>query len=81
MSVPWRNPAVHRLLLRANTTSRYIPVMERQYELEFLRRSIAMLTVGAPGLDREAAMVLVMELQGLERQVRQLPQWNAVSAR
>ena len=54
--------------------------MERQYELEFLRRSIAMLTVGAPGLDREAAMVLVMELQGLERQVRQLPQWNAVSA-
>ena len=37
--------------------------MERQYELENLRRSIAMLRVGAPALDREAAMVLVRELQ------------------
>jgi hypothetical protein len=43
--------------------------MERQYELENLRRSIAMLQVGAPALDREAAMVLVRELQDLERQI------------
>jgi vacuolar-type H+-ATPase subunit D/Vma8 len=46
--------------------------MERQYELEGLRRSIAMLRVGAPALDREAAMVLVRELQQLERQIRRL---------
>jgi vacuolar-type H+-ATPase subunit D/Vma8 len=44
--------------------------MERQYELESLRRSIAMLRVGAPALDREAAMVLVRELQALEQQIR-----------
>jgi vacuolar-type H+-ATPase subunit D/Vma8 len=46
--------------------------VERQYELESLRRSIAMLRVGAPALDREAAMKLVRELQQLERQIRQL---------
>jgi hypothetical protein len=46
--------------------------MERQYELESLRRSIAMLRVGAPALDREAAMVLVRELQALEQQIRRL---------
>ena len=46
--------------------------MERQYELESLRRSIAMLRVGAPALDREAAMVLVRELQALEGQIRRL---------
>ena len=46
--------------------------MERQYELESLRRSIAMLRVGAPALDREQAMVLVRELQDLERQIRRL---------
>ena len=46
--------------------------MERQYELENLRRSIAMLRVGAPALDREEAMVLVRELQDLECQTRRL---------
>ena len=46
--------------------------MQRQYELESLRRSIAMLRVGAPALDREAAMVLVRELQALEGQIRRL---------
>jgi vacuolar-type H+-ATPase subunit D/Vma8 len=46
--------------------------MERQYELESLRRSIAMLRVGAPALDREAAMVLVRELQALESEIRRL---------
>ena len=49
----------------------FVP-MERQYELESLRRSIAMLRVGAPALDREAAMKLVRELQALERQIRRL---------
>lgn len=46
--------------------------MERRYELETLRRSLAMLRPGAPALDREEAMVLVRELQDLERQVRTL---------
>jgi hypothetical protein len=44
--------------------------MERQFELESLRRSLAMLRPGAPALDREEAMGLVRELQVLERQVR-----------
>jgi hypothetical protein len=46
--------------------------MERRYELETLRRSIAMLRPGAPALDREEAMQLVRELQLLERQLRTL---------
>jgi vacuolar-type H+-ATPase subunit D/Vma8 len=46
--------------------------MERRYELETLRRSLAMLRPGAPALDREEAMRLVRELQSLERQLRTL---------
>lgn len=46
--------------------------MERRYELETLRRSLAMLPPGAPALDREEAMGLVRELQELERQLRTL---------
>lgn len=46
--------------------------MERRYELETLRRSLAMLRPGAPALDREEAMRLVRELQELERQLRTL---------
>ena len=46
--------------------------MERCYELETLRRSLAMLRPGAPALDREQAMGLVRELQELERQLRTL---------
>jgi vacuolar-type H+-ATPase subunit D/Vma8 len=46
--------------------------MERRYELETLRRSLAMLRPGAPALDREEAMHLVRELQELERQLRRL---------
>ncbi len=48
--------------------------MERRYELETLRRSLAMLHPGAPALDREEAMGLVRELQELERQLRSLRQ-------
>jgi hypothetical protein len=47
-------------------------MMERRYELETLRRSLAMLRPGAPALDREEAMRLVRELQDLERQLRAL---------
>jgi hypothetical protein len=46
--------------------------MERRYELETLRRSLAMLRPGAPALDREEAVRLVRELQMFERQVRTL---------
>ena len=46
--------------------------MERRYELESLRRSLAMLRPGAPALDREEAIGLVRELQDLERQLRTL---------
>jgi vacuolar-type H+-ATPase subunit D/Vma8 len=46
--------------------------MERRYELETLRRSLAMLRPGAPALDREEAMRLVRELHDLERQLRRL---------
>lgn len=46
--------------------------MDRQFELESLRRSLAMLRPGAPALDREEAMRLVRELQDLERQLRTL---------
>ncbi len=46
--------------------------MERRYELETLRRSLAMLRPGAPALDREEAMRLVREFQQLERQLRTL---------
>ena len=48
--------------------------VERQNELESLRRSLAMLRPGAPALDREEAMRLVRELQELERQLRTLRQ-------
>ncbi len=47
-------------------------MMERRYELETLRRSLAMLRPGAPALDREEAIRLVRELQDLERQLRSL---------
>jgi hypothetical protein len=46
--------------------------MDRQYELESLRRSLAMLRPGAPALDREEALQLVRELQDLEGQFRTL---------
>jgi hypothetical protein len=50
----------------------FVGVMERRYELESLRRSLAMLRPGAPALDREDAMRLVRELQDFERQLRTL---------
>ncbi len=46
--------------------------MDRHYGLEDLRRSLAMLSPGRAALDREAAMRLVAELQGLEDRLRRL---------
>jgi hypothetical protein len=50
----------------------FVEMMERRYELESLRRSLAMLRPGAPALDREEAMRLVRELQAFEAQLRTL---------
>jgi hypothetical protein len=50
----------------------FVAMMERRYELESLRRSLAMLRPGAPALDREEAMRLVRELQHFEEQLRRL---------
>jgi hypothetical protein len=74
---PFRPPAWSRhdrLRPLATATERtYVrSMMERQYELESLRRSLAMLRPGAPALDREEAMRLVRELQALESQLRTL---------
>jgi len=44
--------------------------MDRYSELEDLRRSLAMLPPGAPALDREAAMGLLVELQSKQGQRR-----------
>lgn len=47
--------------------------MDRLYELENLRRSLAMLTSHAPNaLDREKAMTLVEELEEAERRPSRL---------
>ena len=56
----------------AGPTTYVRPVMERRYELESLRRSLAMLAPGAPALDTREAMKLVRELQDLEHQLRGL---------
>ena len=63
------------------TERTYVRPMERRYELESLRRSLAMLRPGAPALDREEAMRLVRELQDLERQLRTLREGLAAPAR
>ena len=47
--------------------------MDRLYELENLRRSLAMLPPGTKAaLDREEAMALLAELQEVERRLRNL---------
>ncbi len=70
--LPDRKWAFNRWFAEPSKTNNCSYSMERQYELESLRRSTAMLRVGAPALDREAAMVLVRELQELEQQIRRL---------
>jgi hypothetical protein len=49
----------------------FVPV-NRLYELEKLRRSLAMLEPGSQALDRETAMKLISELRDLERRMRDL---------
>lgn len=52
---------------------RAYPIAKRRnalLRLECLGGCPAMLRVGAPALDREAAMVLVRELRSLEQQIR-----------
>ena len=47
--------------------------MERRYEIESLRRSLAMLQPGAvAGLRREEAITLIEELQGVQSRLDQL---------
>jgi hypothetical protein len=46
--------------------------VERRYVLDTLARSLAMLTPGAPALNREDAMRLVAELEEAERRLAQL---------
>lgn len=47
--------------------------MDRSYELENLRRSIAMLSPQAPsGLTREQAMVLIAEMRDAEQRLKRL---------
>ena len=47
--------------------------MDRRYEIENLRRSIAMLTPGArDALDRERALTLLEELQDVQRRLDHL---------
>jgi hypothetical protein len=51
---------------------RTFPSMDRLYELESMRCSIAMLNPRASALDREEAMALLQELQDVERKLRDL---------
>jgi vacuolar-type H+-ATPase subunit D/Vma8 len=46
--------------------------VDRLYELERMRRSIAMLQPGTKALDREEAMRLIAELQEVEGRMRAL---------
>lgn len=46
--------------------------MERQHEVEILRRSIAMLTPGQAALTREKALALLEELADVERRLARL---------
>ena len=50
----------------------FVGGLERFYELDALRRSLAMLRPQAAGLDREHAMALIEELQDAEHQLQQL---------
>jgi hypothetical protein len=46
--------------------------MDRLYELESMRRSLAKFQPGSQPLDREAAKRLIAELQDVERRMRAL---------
>ncbi len=46
-----------------------LPVVDRRYELDGLRRSLIMLSPGVPGLSREEALRLVEELSQAEERL------------
>lgn len=46
--------------------------MEQRYLIDSLARSLAMLSPGAPALDREHAMKLVAQLEDAERRLADL---------
>lgn len=46
--------------------------VDRSYELEILRRSVAMLSPGAPALRREDALRLLGELAAVEARLERL---------
>jgi len=46
--------------------------MDRHYELELLRRSVAMLAPGAPAVSREDALRLLSELGDVEQRLARL---------
>jgi len=58
--------------LRTGVRGRIFPVMDRLYEIENLRRSLAMLPPGTKALDREDAMKLLGELHEVETRLRNL---------
>jgi hypothetical protein len=47
-------------------------LMDRRYELEILRRSIAMLTPGQSALSREQALELLQDLADTEQRLERL---------
>lgn len=54
------------------TAVRYRSSVERRYELDNLRRSLAMLSPGAQALRREDTIDLVAELEDTEERLRRL---------
>lgn len=49
------------------------PVNRRtMHELERMRRSVAMLSPGQPGLDRDDALAVLAQLQGVQRELDRL---------
>lgn len=55
-----------------NTCSLACRLVERRYELEIMRRSLAMLTPGVRALTREEALRLVEELAAVQAQLDRL---------
>lgn len=50
----------------------YLSSVDRRYELEIMRRSLAMLTPGVNALSREEALRLVEELAGVQADLDRL---------
>ena len=60
------------MLVAPHQAANVCSVVDRLYELENLRRSLAMLVPGSQALDREEAMRLLSELQGVEGRMKRL---------